>query len=210
MSDLSQKAILKHVFKSPLLRNILFIYLAIAILLPVYGVMFELPSFKKMVGKEAITDSRRITAHLAEMIFPGSNQLAGEVLSDEAILEIEKLFGTFEFEQINLFSKSGKIIYSTNPASIGKINRKKYFQNIVAKGNIYYKVLSKGAKSAQGRVVKTDVVETYVPLMHDGAFQGAFEIYYNITNKIKMFQRLLRHFASMIANDGWISQKPCR
>ena len=37
--------------------------------------------------------------------------------------------------------------------------------------------------SLEGRTVKSDVVEMYVPLMRDNRFEGAFEIYYDITDK---------------------------
>jgi hypothetical protein len=39
--------------------------------------------------------------------------------------------------------------------------------------------------------MSVDVVETYVPLMKDGLFLGAFEIYYDITEKKQNLERLL-------------------
>ncbi len=64
-----------------------------------------------------------------------------------------------------------------------------YFHEIVARGNVYSFVVNKGAKSLEDREVSVDVVETYVPIMKSGKFQGAFEIYYDITEAQKSIDR---------------------
>ena len=198
MFVLFNRPIITNIFRTPLLRNILFVYLAIGILFPVYGVIFEVPLFTKMVIKGAKDDSIIIAEHLMEMIFPDNNKSKRDFLSDDVTAEIKMVVKNFQLEKINLFSKSGEIIYSTDPEDIGKMNRKEYFREIVAKGNIYSTVVQKKGESAEGRMVTADVVETYFPLMDNGTFDGAFEIYYNITDKRESLNGLILRSLSIL------------
>jgi signal transduction histidine kinase len=61
----------------------------------------------------------------------------------------------------------------------------------VAKGKIYAEVIQKDTESLEGQKMPADVVETYVPLMKDKEFLGAFEIYYDITAKKAELDSLL-------------------
>ncbi len=74
---------------------------------------------------------------------------------------------------------------------VGEINQRRYFHDIVAKGKVYAKVVPKDKESLEGRKVTSDVLETYVPLMNDGRFLGAFEIYYDITDRKKQLDKLI-------------------
>jgi membrane protein insertase Oxa1/YidC/SpoIIIJ len=53
--------------------------------------------------------------------------------------------------------------------------------DIVAKGKSFTKVVPKDEKTMEEEIVTKDVVETYVPLIRNQQFVGAFEIYYDIT-----------------------------
>jgi DNA repair exonuclease SbcCD ATPase subunit len=46
--------------------------------------------------------------------------------------------------------------------------------------------------------MSVDVVETYVPLMSDGVFQGAFEIYYDITARKQQLDKLLSRSSAVV------------
>jgi hypothetical protein len=96
-------------------------------------------------------------------------------------------------ERLKIFNKSGEVIYSTNPKDIGTFNKEDYFHNIVATGKVHTNVVKKNTTSLEGRVVTSDVVEIYVPLSRGARFNGAFEIYYDITEKKLELDRLLSH-----------------
>jgi len=51
--------------------------------------------------------------------------------------------------------------------------------------------VKKNTKSLEGQIVTDDVVETYVPIMRNNSFVGAFEIYYNITARTESLSQLL-------------------
>ena len=112
--------------------------------------------------------------------------------------KIEMLKRDLQLEKLKIFSKSGETIFSTDAKDIGKINRKDYFHNRVAEGNVFTKFVRRDSRSSEGRVVTSDVVETYVPIMRNSTFMGAFEIYYDITDSKKKFDRLLIETYSLL------------
>ena len=69
---------------------------------------------------------------------------------------------------------------------------------IFAKGAVHTKVIWKEQKSLEGKTMASDVVETYVPLMKDGQFRGAFEIYYDITAKKQQLDKLLSRSSAVL------------
>ena len=81
---------------------------------------------------------------------------------------------------------------------VGTINNERYFHEIVAKGKVITKGIQKETKSLEGQLMSVDVVETYVPLMSDGIFQGAFEIYYDITARKQQLDKLLSRSSTVV------------
>ena len=53
--------------------------------------------------------------------------------------------------------------------------------------------MRKNSVSAEKETVKTDVVETYVPIMSSGTFVGAIETYYDITDSYASIRDLTIH-----------------
>jgi diguanylate cyclase (GGDEF)-like protein len=104
----------------------------------------------------------------------------------------------FDLVKLKIYSGSGEVLFSTDPEEIGDVNRESYFSDIVAKGKAYTKVVLKEQKSLEGQTMRFDVVETYVPLVHDGELRGAFEIYYDITDKKEQLDGLLSRSSTII------------
>jgi len=190
---LEHKSIAKSIVREPLLRNIFIACLLIATAFPIYSVFFVYPSFIKLLIKNAESDAISTATHLSRIIIPEISVLGKNSISDEVITEIEELTKDFQLERLKIFLNSGEIIYSTNPEDIGKLNKENYFRDIVAKGKVHIKMVKKDSTSLEGRIVKSDVVEIYVPLLSKGRFDGAFEIYYDITEKKLKLDRLLSH-----------------
>ena len=103
------------------------------------------------------------------------------VISEDTRAYLDKTSKDYDLWKVNIFSKSGETIYSTAKNNIGQLNKNPYFHEIVAKGKVYTKVVHKDSKSLENKVVTSDVVETYIPVMEKGKFVGAFELYYNIS-----------------------------
>jgi len=191
MQTISKTSIVTNVFKTPGLRNTFLACLVIAIVFPVYSVFFVYPSFTQLLIKSTEGDAIRIATHLSRVSIPQNLELTKDFFSNRLVNRIERHKNDFHLEKLQVYSKSGEIVYSTNPKDIGKINKEVYFREIVAKGNVYTKLVQKDTTSSEGWVVTSDVVETYVPVTTNGTFNGAFEIYYHITDRKGRLDSLL-------------------
>ncbi len=133
-----------------------------------------------MLAKNTEDEAVRVARNLASIVVSEKKQLKDPF---DFAKTIDKTKTEFGIEKMKVFSKWGEIIYSTDSIDIGKVNREQYFHTIVAAGNIKTKMVERKTKTLEGRIVTADVVETYVPIMSDGEFLGAFEIYYDITER---------------------------
>ncbi len=113
------------------------------------------------------------------------------VLSEATKTYLDHTSDDYNLWKVKVFSKSGEIIYSTSKKEVGKLNKHSYFHEIVAKGHVYTKMVQKNAKSLEGQIVSYDVVETYIPIMESGSFIGAFELYYNISDRKKNMDTII-------------------
>ena len=187
------------IFKNPLLRSILIVSLAMAIELPVYDVLFVHPSYTKLLIDSAKSDAENIARYLASAYLSGNNELDEKtLLSTDLLSDVHQLKANFELQRFKVFSKSGKIIFSTDPEDMGNVNRNKYFRNEVARGKTQTEYIQKDNKSLDGQKMTADVVETYIPLMSGGGFLGAFEIYYDITNEKKKMDRIVSRSSHLL------------
>ncbi len=162
------------------LKYIFIISFAVAIIYPLVNIYVIFPSFHQLLVQDTEDDAVRVANHLLSLVVSNENELNAP---GEFTGITKKAKKDFKLEKIKVFSKNGEIIFSTDPQDIGKINRKPYFYEIVAKGNRYTKVVKKGTKTLEDRTVDVDVVETYVPIIRSNEFIGAFEVYYDITER---------------------------
>lgn len=190
-----------NILKIRLLRNIFFLSLVVVIVLPLYDTLFIHPSFTKMLVENTRNDATRVARHLASLPISEKTELKNDVLQVDLLREAEKLKNVkddFEITKLRFFSESGEIIFSSDPKEIGKMNRKKYFHEILAKGKIYAEVVQKDTESLDGQKMTADVVETYVPLISGDKLLGTFEIYYDITAKKKQLDTLLSRSSTIV------------
>jgi len=109
----------------------------------------------------------------------------------EVLNDIDAMMNDFGLVKLKVFSETGEIIFSTDRNEMGQFNTEPYFWDAVAKGNVYSRIVKENAQSLEHQKMPTDVVETYVPLTKNGAFLGAFEVYYDIKDKKYNLDRLL-------------------
>jgi signal transduction histidine kinase len=119
------------------------------------------------------------------------SELTKDSIPSELIHKISMFQNDFQFMRLKLFSKNGEIIYSSNIQEIGNVDKRSFFHKIVAKGKPYSKILKKNTVSLEGETVTSDVLETYVPIMKEKTFIGAFEIYYDITERKQALNKVI-------------------
>lgn len=199
MVKISFKQILLNIIKNSILRYILFIALGVSVFFPVYSHVFIFPEFSSQLTNYAEDAAIRVADHLRKTIFKNSAALTRQSFAPDVEKEIQELMKDLKIEQIKMFSKSGEILFSSIPEDVGKMNTHEYFLTHVAAGKIYTKVVHKNSSTLEGRMVQSDVVEIYVPLMSKGMFEGAIEVYYDITANRASLTKLLNHLKAVMA-----------
>ena len=169
----------------------LIISICVVILLPIYNAAFLYPSFTRLFTQSISNDATNIAKQFMAIFGNQTSDLAENLLDPDILNQISTLKDIFGLSKLKIFSRSGEIVFSTDSNEMGIINTETYFYDIVAQGSIYTKVIKKNTESLEHEVMSSDVVETYVPLMKEGVFQGAFEIYYDITDKKQKLDKLL-------------------
>lgn len=198
MQNLFEKVFKVNIFKNGLLRNLLIISIILVITLPLYNYLVIRPSFEKFLTQCTNDEAVRIAKHFVAIFLPKETVLSRHTIRYHLSDVTENLKSNFGLAKLKIFSNSGEIIFSTDPKEIGNLNKQRYFHEVVAKGKIITKAIQKETKSLEGQLMTIDAVETYTPLMIDGIFKGAFEIYYDITAKKQQFDNLLSRSSVLI------------
>jgi hypothetical protein len=172
-------------------RNLLIVTIVLVILLPAYNAAFIYPAVTKLFTETMTKDAMSIAEHFMSTFEGRIGELTEKSFDPQILEEANRLREDFGLTKLKIFSRSGKILFSTDSKEIGNMNNERYFQEAVARGNVYSKVVKKDSESLEHQRMPVDVVETYVPWMKDGVFMGAFEIYYDITEKKQGLERLL-------------------
>ena len=163
-------------------------------LLFAYSLFFLTPAFTKLIALDTEGTAILVGTHIKNGIFHGDRPFVKEALPPDFEPQIAEVTQTFHLMKIKVFAPGGETIFSTDVKDIGVMNTHDYFQQVVAKGKPFTKIVQKDSASLEGQKVTVDVVETYVPSMaKDGTFLGAFEIYLDITAPKGKLDRLVAH-----------------
>ncbi|MBF0287643.1 MAG: serine/threonine-protein phosphatase [SAR324 cluster bacterium] len=136
-------------------------------------------------------DALQVSTHLITSLQLDQSTFQKETFGSNFSKEVGILKEHFHLMKVKVFSKKGEVLFSTGSEKVGEMNENSYFHDIVAKGHFYTKVVLKDTKSLENQKVALDVVETYVPIMRNNQFIGAFELYYDITEKKDKIDQLL-------------------
>lgn len=186
-------------FKEPLLVHFFLISILIATALPLYHALFIHPLFSQLLIKDKEEDAISIAKHLSSDIELKAGELEEASLPVAAFQKAVKQGNEFGLVKLKVYSKTGAVLFSTDSREVGEIHKGVHFQEVLAKGKVQTKVVQEGMKSLEGKTVHLDVVETYVPFVKDGHFLGAFEIYYDISErKDQLHNLLLRSFGLLV------------
>ncbi len=169
-------------FKQKIITYIFVILLFLGILFPVINIYFVFPHFTHLFIKNVEDEAVRLGKHLSDLYFADDMQVDADAVKRVADT-VEDHIKDLNLLNLKIFTPTGLVLYSVKKEDIGVINKKDYFHNIVAAGKPFTKLVEKDSISLEGQTIVADVIETYVPIMSKGKFMGAFEIYYNVTNK---------------------------
>ena len=191
MRNLFEQIIKSNIFRNGLLINILILSIILVTSLPLYNYLVIRPSFEEFLAESTNDEAVKIAKHFIEMFLPQNTELSKNTIRYYASGDIENFKNDFGLKKFKIYSNSGEVIFSSDPEEIGNLNNQIYFHEIVAKGHVITKGIQKKTKTLEGQLMPVDVVETYVPLVNEGIFRGAFEIYYDITARKQQLDKLL-------------------
>lgn len=150
------------------------------------NVFFTYPNFRESlinsIEYSAIRAARHVELQL-ESSERWSALLQGQPLNAEDRQELRNVLNGFGLCKIKIFSADGVAVYSTDQADVGTRNEYDYFRQGVAAGRVVSKLVEKETESLENQTYNDDVVEVYVPSMGDDQFQGALELYYQMTQQ---------------------------
>jgi hypothetical protein len=150
---------------------------------------FLYPQFTKEIVLEAQENSQRVASYFIKEYYPVISSI-DKTLPNDLEASIQRDIDIFNLWKIRFFSPEGKILYSSENAEIGNINKKPYFVKVVSKGQILSNIVKKKGDTEDGTPTPYDVVETYIPIMLENTFKGAFEVYANVTDQIQRLKIL--------------------
>lgn len=178
-----------------LLRIILLISIIAICLFPLYTVTVLSPAFTKVVIEDKKDDALRLAFFFSTSLVSEASELKRGALPEEFLSRVKSFTQNARFSKLKIYSPSGEIIYSTEPAEIGRTNSRPYFRDIKTHGTLRAEVIPKNSASLENEIMPADVVETYVPIIKDDRLMGVFEIYYDIsTEKQKLAALIYRSY----------------
>ena len=167
--------------RSGVLKKVFFSALALTGLLLLYIYFFVHPAYRKLLIHHTEDEAVRYVSFMVHAYHLDKQPIRIGHLSPGVIRDI----GVFEDDKrlikLRIFDETGRIVFSTVPKEIGQLNEHPYFHQQVAAGQVYSKTVTKDNFTAEMEMVKTDLIETYVPIMGNGSFRGAVETYYDVT-----------------------------
>lgn len=183
-NSLKRLDILKNIWLNRIYRAIFFMLIIFSILthFVIHKYVFE--QFYEELMEYVLNEAKQVGNHIA--VHQG-NATKSEVLE----MAMDRILKDFVIMKIKLFDADGNVVHSTKADEIGTKNEYDYFFNVVKKGEIYYKVVKSGTNTLENEKHLRDVAEIYVPIIENGVFVGASEIYYDITDKRASLDKLI-------------------
>ncbi len=169
-----------------------------ALILPAYIYFFLSPHFCQLMVDNTEQEAARVCSHLTSSFIHDTKDLAEGEIQHRLARNEKRIKKDFQIEEFKYFSPTGQVLYSSDSAEIGNMNTNSYFTEIISQGGTYSKLVDKGNRTREGKVVSVAVVQTYVPIMHEGHFSGAFEIYFDITPVKARFEKLMAKVYSVL------------
>lgn len=182
-----------------LVQGILILLFAGAIFTPLVHYFIIYPSFTRLLLQQTEDEAIRSGSHIKRILL-NDNQVDQIHLDSSTHKEMEDISRDFSLMKIKIFSPSGEVIYSTDKDEIGTVNQVNYFHEKIAKGQTVTNVVQQNSDTLEGQSITRDVVETYVPIMHQEDFVGALEIYYDISARKNDLDQLISNITYQLVS----------
>lgn len=173
------------------------LFLLTAIVSAVMILLFSGFSFYRVFSGFVIASARDDSVNVCHLLIDQQNRfLIGDVPGQGARLAVDQntlssldrnmraFLHPFDIIKIKVYDNSGRIIYSTDPTIIGRIDKNNGRLLNALEGNVDAKMTTKGEVHDldHEQLLDVDVVETYVPIRDEaGKVLGSSEVYLNVS-----------------------------
>ncbi|BAL24441.1 GGDEF domain-containing protein [Azoarcus sp. KH32C] len=169
------------------LRSVVVLALVIILTLGAHFYIYAYPSLVRMLVEESELDALRAAKVLQHLVLgEGAQWVPLDERRSNSIERVRQALGVLTFK---IFDRDGVLVYSSNGRGLGTKNTGEHFREVVAKGSTFSHIVDHEELTVDGDREARDVVETYVPVMVGERFTGAFEVYYDITERRVEFDR---------------------
>lgn len=191
------KSLIATTCKKPL-RNFLIVTFFVALSFPILNLFVIFPLFEQQLTATVQNDANRLANHLISIANLEAVSVSNISKSQYLQAHFEHAAKDFDLLKLRVFSSTGEILFSTESEEMGTFTDDTYFFNIVAHGEPYTLLVHQNSPTADGQVVDMAVVETYAPVMNKGKFEGAFEIYYDVTSSRASLTQLVKRLSWLV------------
>jgi diguanylate cyclase (GGDEF)-like protein/PAS domain S-box-containing protein len=195
--------VVRTVWQTSFLRIVLFFSIALAIVFPLWEAFVVYPRFEGMIVRFVESEALRVASHLAtSMNGQADGATDGFTGTVPATFngDARQVMVDFRLKMLKVFAPDGTVVWSSRASETGTRNQRPYFRDVVAMGHPLTTIVRNRTETLEGVETAADVVETYAPLMAGDRFLGAFEIYYDITERLQQLGGLRRQ--SLLVSSG--------
>lgn len=185
-------------FRSSLLRFVLFLSIATIVLFPLYVLFVVYPSFDRLLTRNTTLEAERIATLLSSVLVEEQLGTKPGRVPEGFVRRVRDLMQDTRILKMKIFSPTGRVLYSSDPREIGDTNDEAYFRAVVRTSKGKSQAVAKDTPTLEKQVLPADVVETYVPLVKNGRTIGVFEIYYDISAEKERQREMIRHLTGSV------------
>ncbi|MCP4747616.1 MAG: PAS domain S-box protein [Desulfobacteraceae bacterium] len=188
----SAKQIISHIWRVPFLRNIFLACLAVAILFPIYNLIYLSPAYRQMLFTLKEDSAKRVAAHITRFLLRDKGPENIDPADDIQLKQLVKKMQTdFKLDKLSLYDADGKVIFSTESIEVGMLSEQLYFTQKVSRRRVFSIFIARKSSLSPGRMPDHDVLKVFIPIIIKSGFKGAVEIYYDISDVHGRLKNLL-------------------
>ncbi len=160
-----------------------------------------------LLKEQAVGSATKWALFLATRIEGLEELLETGELTEENAQALEFAARSGDVFRYKMFDPAGVITVASRSSDLGNRNEKPYFASVVQKGETFVKIAENDEFDEDQRVVS----EAYVPIMTDGVFRGAVEVYVDMTPKDTEYRTIGSYFfwgmtgLLIVVGLGWAS-----
>ncbi|MBC8414609.1 PAS domain-containing protein [bacterium] len=167
-------------FRNKFIISVLLLLVATSVLFPIITKKMAYPLFNDIVVKDVTKDTMHFGKHLTDLFFNDLSVLNADLFTPEFIQRERLMRKDYEINKLQVLSRDGLVLYSSNPADIGLHREENYIIENSLREKPKARLVWGETGAVNGTISKTETVQSYIPLVHKGKFIGSLEVYANV------------------------------